>query len=218
MKLFLCSDTHGANPPDLQDPDAVAWLHAGDVYHQGSASKEAKAHRFGNLTNWISAQSLPVYAVHGNHDCYFDMPFFQKAERVSGRCIEIAPDLLLAGFGWHGSEFYDLPLERDMQKVCAEVKREWLMRSMPNHKLIFLSHYPPWVPEFYPIENPKNYYTCLRELVDELKPIAVVQGHEHQQFKKVFNYEKDGHKSLFVYPGNFGGVLEIADDVNYYPA
>ncbi len=216
MKKFICcSDTHSGLPPDLDDSDITGWLHAGDVYSHLVFAKSPKASDAGlKLAEWLAAQTKPVYVVKGNHDCSFDMPFFDKAEHLSGRCVQIAPKLNLLGIGWSGGAYYDLPTESNLLKICEEAKREWIMRSMPGDSNIVLTHYPAWRQDLYPAaRDPEGWmFTCVRELIDEIKPMAVIQGHIHELFGNQFIYNGPDFKSLFVYPGPNGGTLSLDEE------
>lgn len=64
-------------------------------------------------------------------------------------------------------------------------------------------------------------FNCIRELVDEIKPLAIVQGHVHELF--VFAeigmplvYNGPGFQSLVVSPGPKGGILTVeAESVSF---
>jgi len=207
-------------PPTI-DEEADAWLHAGDVYSHLFFAKSPKTSMSSyKLQDWLVARKKPVYVVKGNHDCSFDMPFFDKAEHVSGRCVQIAPKLNLIGIGWAGGAYYDLPTESNLQQVCEEARREWLLKSMPGDMTVVLTHYPPWRWDLYPgARDPNGWlFTCVREMVDEVKPMAVIQGHIHELFGKQFIYRSaldqsttagPDFSSLFVYPGPKGGTLSL---------
>lgn len=223
IKLNCCTDTHSAIPPNLDETDVLAWLHGGDVYSHLFFHKEPATPTFMALKEWVAARkakNVSVYGVKGNHDCSFKMSFFDDAVNITGSCTQIAPKLNLIGLGWSGGAYYDLPTERDMQKVCDEAKRLWIMKSMPGDSTIILTHYPAWRADLYPdAGDPEGWlFTCIRELIDEVAPMAVIQGHIHQLFGKQFDYRpildpstESGKEftSLFVYPGDKGGTLSI---------
>jgi Icc-related predicted phosphoesterase len=69
---------------------------------------------------------------------------------------------------------------------------------MPGDSLILLTHYPPKLPELPCEEVPRHWvYRCVADLVDELEPIAVVQGHVHQWFGR--QWRREG--MLIISPG-----------------
>lgn len=149
MKLLCCSDTHSRPLPQLDETEATAWLHAGDVYNDGYNNKTPKAQLTPDFPTWFGQRKIPVFAVKGNHDCFMSMSFFDLAQNAGGRCLEIEPGTLLLGLGWSGGMFCDLPRESDMAQVCAEAKREWILKSRIGDKTILLTHYPPWIPSLY---------------------------------------------------------------------
>jgi Icc-related predicted phosphoesterase len=75
---------------------------------------------------------------------------------------------------------------------------------MPGEKLILLTHYPPKLPELPCGQLSENWtYRCVAELIDELQPIAVVQGHVHEWFGRQWRRGS----TLIVSPGPGAGVL-----------
>lgn len=212
LKFLCCSDTHAKTPPPLDETDVTAWLHAGDVYSHGHFAKGTKTSpAIERLSLWMSERKIPVYAVKGNHDCSFDVPFFNAAENMTKRCKPIAPHLFLYGLGWHGSAYFDLPTESNMRNVIEEAKREWILRSMPSDKVIILSHYPFWSPTLYSFNsNPEGWmFQCIRELMDEIKPLAIIQGHVHELMGRQNIYTGPDYETLAVFPGPEGGTLSV---------
>lgn len=216
-KMLCCSDTHGKVPPPLDEADATAWLHAGDVYNYGDASKSQKHFSLpAKISEWVDARKVPVFGVRGNHDCPLDAEFFDKCKDSSGRCFEAAPGLLVVGLGWCGGMFYDLPGESEMSEVVAEARREYILKSMPSTKTVVLTHYPPWLPSVYDYESNHEgwMFDCIREFVEEIKPLAVVQGHVHDIFGRQFFYHGPGFDTLIVSPGPSGGALTVDTDTS----
>lgn len=211
MKFLCCSDTHSLLPPPLDETDALAWLHAGDVYHHGFISKGQKLPSALRLVEWIESRKIPVFAVKGNHDCSFDVPFFDKAENATGRSKLLAPGLMLIGLGWSGGAYYDLPTESDMQRICDEARREWLLKSVAGDQYVFLTHYPFWSPNLYEFNsNPEGWmFECIREFIHEIKPLAIIQGHVHELMGSQLIYSGPDFQSLAVFPGPEGGILNI---------
>ena len=212
LKFICCSDTHNLVPPAIDETDVHAWLHAGDVFLNCRYEERPKpVEDAAKISAWADERKIPIYAVKGNHDCSMDTEFFDKINHASGRYIELSPGLGLFGLGWHGGAYYDLPTEYDMHKRCDEAKREWLLKSKSGDQYIVLTHYPPWVAALYPdARNPAGWmFQCIRELIDEIKPMVIIQGHVHELFGKQFVYSGPEFKSLIVAPGPKGGILSI---------
>ena len=55
-------------------------------------------------------------------------------------------------------------------------------------------------------------FECVRNLIDEIKPLAVIQGHVHDLAGKQFLYHGQDFISLFSYPGPNGGTLTIDEE------
>lgn len=213
LKFLCCSDTHGEMLPALSAEGAVAWLHAGDVHNKTRRSKEAKFSEA--MAAWASLNNLPVHAVRGNHDCTLQSEFFNKFNDMSGRCEELAPGLMLVGIGWAGGEYYDLPTERDMKAVCDEIRRSLLMKGKPGDRIILLSHYPPWSEKLYDIDERMAakhagwLFSAVTELIDEIKPMVVIQGHVHEFFGNQMVYDGPTCRTLIVSAGPNGGILNV---------
>ncbi len=80
---------------------------------------------------------------------------------------------------------------------------------MRGEMVVLLTHYPPKFPGPPWDQTPKHWtFTCIANFVDELKPIAVVQGHVHTWFGQ--QWRRDN--TLIVNPGPRGGVLTISHD------
>lgn len=214
LKFNCCSDTHAWFVPALADSDAKAWLHAGDVYDHGRRNLPEMMHP--KLDAWMAARTIPVHAVKGNHDCSLSAPFFDKFGNASGRCIEIEPGLLLLGIGWAGGIYYDLPTESDILKVCDEIRKEMLLKSNFGDKIIVLTHYPPWSDSLYENRTRSEgwMFEQITALVDQVKPLALIQGHVHGLFGEQMIYEGDGFETLIVSPGPYGGVLTVDPAAN----
>lgn len=215
-KLLCCSDTHLNTPPELDETDATAWLHAGDVYNYGHSGKSSKGIKPQQLMEWVEGCKIPIFAVKGNHDCSFDVPFFDKAIHVSDGCHQIAPGLFVIGIGWAGGVYYDLPMCSDIQKVIKEAKRQYIMKSMPSDKVVILTHYPPWLPNIYDYPGSMEgwMFDEIRELADEVKPLAIIQGHVHDIFGLQVVHHGADYDSLVVSPGPVGGTLTIDKDAS----
>jgi len=211
FKLLSCSDTHLALPPKLDETDATAWLHAGDVYDRCHSTKGQKGVKPQKLLEWFDERKLPVYAVKGNHDCSFDMPFFDKCQNATGRCYEAAPGLLIIGIGWSGGAYYDLPTNREIKEVIEQTRREYTLKSKTGDKVVILTHYPPWAEGMYDYGGDIEgwMYESIMELSNEVKAVAVIQGHVHDLFGTQQVRAGEDFETLIVSPGPCGGVLTI---------
>ena len=191
-RLLCCSDTHGQLPPALDETDALAWLHGGDVCN-GPDIIETNAdpredYLLAPVARWFEDRRERVYLVPGNHDTHDVYGAFRQSHVIAGKIVKLAEHLFLAGIGWHGEKYFELPLCRDLEPVCQSVMRESsrLLLSAPlsgQDRLILLTHFPPRFRELYDVPNDFDgaaiWFDCVRSVVDRLEPIAVVQGHKH---------------------------------------
>jgi Icc-related predicted phosphoesterase len=209
--LGICSDTHGGALPRWQGMGISAALHAGDVYDAPSAMEDD---RF--PTQWAESLGVPVLAVRGNHDNQDHGRFFRVADDITGRLRKLLPGLWVAGIGFGPKLHFDLPGESDLQPQCNDLVRIARREVMPGESLILLTHYPPNLGELPCEEVPKHgTYRCVADLVEELRPIAVVQGHVHQWFGRQWRWEG----MLIVSPGPQGEhILRISPDRNFAAA
>src|SRR5688500_11342559 len=133
-RVFCCSDTHGHLPalPDRVVTPYDATLHAGDIYNgaelmQGETSNDAVAGwidpEAAALTRWIES-AAPVHVVRGNHDLADPHRFFARSCEVTGRVERLNAGIVLAGLGWHGERYYELPREAEMSVPVAGVRHQ----------------------------------------------------------------------------------------------
>lgn len=222
-KFICCSDTHEKLPPNLDDTNASAWLHAGDVYDMGHRYRRPSfPERQQKLLMWLESRKMPVLAVRGNHDCSYKHEFIDKSD-AGGRCVSVAPKLWVVGVGWAGGAFYDLPEESDLESICVSAQREITRKAMPGDSFIVLAHYPPLLQGVNPfVGNPTGWISRkVGELVDQIKPIAVVQGHIHGYFGMQDVYVGASFNTMILAPGPRGGVLYVdpeASTARYEPA
>lgn len=206
IDVGICSDTHGGVLPRWDDRGLVAVLHGGDVYHAPRLPAADDA----QLRLWSQSIGAPVLAVRGNHDHHDPSGFFRTARDLSGSIHQLAPGLWVAGIGWAAPLYFDLPGEHEIALQCGGLMRQ-IRREVGLHdRLLLLTHYPPRLPEL-PIESvPHEWcYDCVANLVEEVRPIAVVQGHIHEWFGRQWRRD-DG--TLLVSPGPTGGILSVSAD------
>ena len=158
--------------------------------------------------HWKAAKRIGgSKAVGGNHDGHDAWGFFRFARDVSGRIVRIAPNLLLAGIGWYGRHYNDLPTENDFERPCAAVANSIGRLRKPDDMLILLSHYPAYPPPDR--RNSPGAFAQLRDLAEEIKPALIVQGHVHEWAGTCYEAPPGERRLLVVNPGPIGGVLTI---------
>jgi len=222
-KFIICSDTHGMAPVvphGLDENGCVAWLHGGDFYNRlrkppkikdygpADGNSSATAH----LGTWLSARPIPVHMVRGNHDV-MDPENAHGRFGIEGNVVEVAPGLFVAGIGWSGGAFFDLPLERDLAPVCRDVIRAAMLKMSGKDRLVILSHYPAWIKEVYEKAtggmDPEGWlFECVRDVMEKLTPVALVSGHIHE----FFGQHAKHNGIILTHPGPSPIVLEVDMD------
>ena len=219
-RLLCCSDTHGALPPDIKEDGALAWLHAGDVNNgptavgDGSDPLDDPLRR--DAARWFAARRCPVFVVKGNHDGLDDLRAFATATDVTGRVVAVAPRLFVAGIGWHGERYFELPFEADLRPVCDAVLRQVRRLVMPRDRVVLLTHYPARYPQVQEVQGDRDgagvWYDCVRHVVEELRPLVVIQGHVHRWGRTAFSVPTGGRQVLAVFPGPTGATVTVDVD------
>ncbi len=223
--LLICSDTHEAAPQVIPIPGAICWLHAGDFYLNkdvatGEDELDAQyAQTIGMLEGgeayqWFKNCHLPIYAVRGNHDGYDAWGFFRTAHDISGVVVRIASQLLLAGIGWYGRNYCDLPSDSDFDCVCSALSDSVRRLKKPGDLLIMLSHYPIYAPPV--AQSSADAFQRLRVLAEEIHPAVIVQGHVHQWSGMRYQVLMGSQSLLVVNPGAAGGVLSVEPAVGAF--
>jgi len=186
-------------------------LHAGDIYNRGDLKKAHVVPEMKSIADGIRDIKTPFFLVRGNHDCMDSAGVFSAAHELTGHCNAVAEGIVVVGLGWTGGQFCDLPTERDMKHVCNSAKREFDFKAMPGDKVILLTHYIPWMRNVFVFNgNPEGWaFECITDLVNEIKPLAIVQGHVHELFGLKAGYRQEEFRSLIVCPGPKGGILTI---------
>jgi Icc-related predicted phosphoesterase len=217
LRFLCCSDTHGQRPPIVDETGVVAWLHGGDIVH-GPAIVDDTSSPFddplrASAARWFAERQVPVFVVKGNHDTADELHAFRTACDVTARIVPVAPRIFVAGVGWTGERYFELPLESDLKSVCDSLRRQALRLIMPRDSIVLLTHYPPRFPGMREMEkDPPNggiWYDCVRQPVEELPVIAVVQGHVHRWENSSQTVRCAGRDVLQFHPGRRGGVLLV---------
>lgn len=226
-KFACCSDTHAGPLPKIETDGLTAWLHAGDLYNLGDLHNDMLRNTplptMEEMREQIKAKNLPFYVVRGNHDCSDISFLFRQNNEVTGRCVRIADDLLLVGLGWTGWKYYDLPRNMDMESVCHKAQLEFESIKKDGDKVIMLTHYVPWFNgQIFQCDGEVAgwAYECIAQLMEIVRPMAVIMGHVHQLFGQQVTYNGTNTVSLVVSAGPKGGILTIdttASSVVYEP-
>jgi Icc-related predicted phosphoesterase len=216
-RLLCCSDTHARVPPPLDESGATAWLHGGDVADGPTLVNDGSDPSADPLrapvTKWFADRPIQVVLVKGNHDTVDDFNAFREAGDASGRLVKVADRLFVAGVGWACDLYFGLPLECDLQHVCDAIRRQARRLVMPSDRVVLLTHYPPRLPGTRPVARDVQdgglWYTCVRELAEELLPVAIVQGHVHSWQGTVQTVNVGGVDTVVFHPGRRGGTLVV---------
>jgi Icc-related predicted phosphoesterase len=200
----------------VDETGAVAWLHGGDVCNYHDARNERyEANPLdpdaAATVEWFSTRSVPVFLVRGNHDVDDPSGAFRRSTDATGLVLSVAPGLFIAGVGWSGDRHFDLPDEPDLAKVCDGIRRQVLRQVGLRDRLILLTHYPPKLRALFPFEGTGFgfWLDAVRQLIEDIKPAAVVAGHTHRDAGKVATYRYAGGHSRIVIPGTIGARLTI---------
>ncbi|MCC5828339.1 MAG: metallophosphoesterase [Phycisphaeraceae bacterium] len=219
--IFAASDTHGAVWARIRLSEMDAVLFAGDLINgaaspreDGMSAKDAQAvelaYRLAGLPSDLTAYPGPVLAVRGNHDVGDPSGFFGRSMDLTGGGMHQLDDgLFVAGLGWSGGKYYDLPRESDLEPICRLIERQADRRIGSRDRLILLTHYPPAL-EGVLEQTPGCTYACVGDLVKRLRPIAVVFGHVHSWFGQAWSLAHDSAATtMLLSPGPAGMVMEI---------
>ncbi len=209
LRFLCCTDTHGETPPAADEAGATAWMHAGDMFNAGLLSRAATQIR--RLEMWAARRSIPAYSVQGNHDCGRAGECLRKfSHDVAGKAIAVAPGLFVVGIGWCGTKFFDVPEEDELKEVCKKAAIRAKFQMNENDRCILLTHYPPRMELLDPNDGKGNYtYECVRDVINELEPLAVIYGHIHEFSDTKFGHQTKRGRTLVVNPGKYGGELFV---------
>ena len=206
MRLFCFSDTHQA-PMPICAPEPDAWLFAGDLYNRPSRHilSEADVTFAAETRLWSTSRAASVFAVRGNHDTNDRADFFESCNDLSlGDVRKLDDGLYVAGLGWAGDRYFELPTETELVERCLRLENK---ASLLEGRFILLTHYPPFDARTQPAKlfDDGFFFKCIFELIKALKPIVVVAGHIHDHFGACL--EMGG--SRVVFPGPVGKWLSI---------
>ena len=202
--FFCCSDTHGKSPPNYPERDLDGWLHAGDVCDKLWVGRPLpKSNNVMEIRDWVSSRTKPVCAVHGNHDTFDGAKFFAACHDITGSVIEVA-GVRIVGVGWCGMDFADLPGNPELQSVANDCLRIF-NRFSDMKPVVLLMHYPFLSPDGEIKSVP------LRDLVNDLRPVAVVQGHLHEWAATHYRFDAGKFSSLVLNPSSAGMLLRISE-------
>ena len=204
VTLACCSDTHGSLPPLLAASNIVAWLHAGDVY-EGSAPTRGVA----DIRGWLSRQKSTILAVRGNHDHNDPAEFFANARDITGSVQLVAKQLWVAGIGWCCESYDELPTESHMDAMCIELHQKILRHVPESDRLILVTHYPADVPDAPNWPGGGGGYAAVGDLITQVHPAVVIQGHVHDWFGVAREALIEGHRCLAIHPGPKGMLLHV---------
>jgi Icc-related predicted phosphoesterase len=216
-RLLCCSDTHGQLPPSLDESESLAWLHAGDICNAPEVLDPNldpfEDYLLAPIAAWFKSRQERLYLVRGNHDVFDPFRAFKNCNDVTGKLEKLADHLFVAGIGWRGEKYIDLPMERDLSPVCESILRQARRLIFSQDRVILLTHYPPRLVGTQVVENDRDgggvWYDCVRALVEQLQPLAVVQGHNHRWFGATHRIRLASRQSLILNPGTAGCVLQI---------
>ena len=98
--------------------------------------------------------------------------------------------------------------------MCRDVLRLARRLIGTSDRVVLLTHYPAKLPGVY-LEHEASEgeaFDCVRELIEELGPVAVIQGHVHEWFGQTHLLQMLSRSVLLVNPGPLGGILQIDMD------
>ncbi len=172
-----------------------------------------KTHCVGMPRAGLRSEPFRCSPFTGNHDTVDEYHAFKRATALDGSIARIAPGLCVAGIGWNGERYFELPLEADLRPICRSVQRQASLKLHSDDKLILLTHYPPRFASLRDVPGDCDgggiWYDCVREVVELLKPVAVVQGHVHKWFQSSHTIPVGEQNVLIVSAGPLGAVLTI---------
>lgn len=200
-RIFVFSDVHGGAMPEYPEDRLDAWAFAGDLYEDGLSGQYPGAARY--VRDWLLSRTKPVFSVRGNHDTRDPARFFATSRDLShGRVERLGDGIAIAGIGWAGQRCHDLPEDTQFYGHWEELEKGLQAAGGPK-AIVLLTHYPPLVAGLF--DAPGKAYPSIRRIIDDLMPLAVVQGHVHEWFGRTGRLGR----TLVASPGPRGGVLSV---------
>jgi Icc-related predicted phosphoesterase len=204
---FLCvSDGHGRMPTIADSAGFNAWFYIGGMARWGDGKQ---------FVLWSMRQTIPIVSVSGHEDSgvFGSLLLAHYSTNVTGSAVRIADSVMIVGVGFC-TEYPPIrtarPTENRLAMICADALRSANARRRPGDSVILLTHYPPKlsVPG-YDGDDP-GFYHCMRPLIEQLKPVAVIHGHVRHRFgTQVLWQHKNGH-TLIACPGPAPHLLTLA--------
>ncbi len=210
IKIFCLSDSHGDIPTTTGGMTWDACLHAGDFC--SAAMRGGVGRKLGQFKRWADNFGPPVLAVRGNHDAGAGLQVLATSIKdVTGEIVQVTPSLLVAGLGWTGANFFDLPGEAELQAACNALFDKAQPMILPGNSFVLLTHYPGDFGGLFPFTGDRTgfVFKCVRDLTERLRPLVVIQGHVHGHFMSQGTYEWSLGSTLVVNPGPDGGTLLV---------
>lgn len=185
MKIVAVSDLHGFLP---EVPQCDLLLLGGD-YHPSirMSYSESKLWYDGNFRFWLEDiynRGIKVVGVAGNHDFYFERKDYKKVYPFKWEYLQDS------GFEFKGVKIWGSPWQPEFGNWAFNgdegfLKTRWAM--IPSGIDILLLHGPPHGILDYSFFGGENTgsQSLRNEILDRIKPKAVVFGHIHECFGDV---------------------------------
>jgi Icc-related predicted phosphoesterase len=108
----------------------------------------------------------------------------------------------------------ELPGESDLEPVCERARRQLRRLATPRDRIVLMTHYPPLSPGLFPPRvgaRADSASESIARLVDEIKPILIVQGHEHRWSGLIGRR----NSALVINPGREGMIAVVDTETNH---
>lgn len=214
MKILCYSDLHG-NIPVLPSDIVAPIILAGDIFpdppeeyswlcEEDAIDLHIKMYNF--LSN--AYREYDVYSVRGNHDIrdsYNSLDRFTT--RLNNTTAHLRDNIWLVGLEWVGKHYWNLPYESDLAPICDHITE--IVLSRPTRHIILVTHYPPVMKALEGVVFGYEGHVVIRELIDKIKPLAVVCGHIHQIEGTTEKMElRDGGHTTVYLTGYNGMIID----------
>ncbi len=203
MKLLVISDIHGRQKvvdwtnTRIKKYDIDAVLILGDITQFGPMSWAEE---------FLKSLDAPGYAIPGNCDPPATTQFIEKGgTSLHGKKVELGGYTLI-GVGGSNPTIFETPNEMSEEEICD------LVSPLMEREVVLVSHAPPYGVNDVPPSGSHTGSTCLRDLVDEFEPRAVLSGHIHEARGVV----REG-STVFMNPGaakdGYAGIMELNSEI-----